>query len=141
MDLQEIGDRLALRALVDRYASIPDDRDYGLVDLLFTENAVLSGTEFRLQGRDAIREAMRSIERYESTLHAMHQHRVEINGTSAVGEVYCVANHIERTPDGLVKLDWGIRYRDRYRRAGSGWRIAERDLHRVWEQRSPLVSG
>jgi ketosteroid isomerase-like protein len=139
MDLQEIGDRLALRELVDRYAAIPDDRDYALVDLLFTEDAVLWAPEFRLEGRDAIREAMRGIERYEATLHAMHQQRVEIDGANARGEVYCVANHIERTADGLVKLDWGIRYRDRYRRSGSGWRIAARELRRVWEQRAPLA--
>ena len=138
MDLQEIGDRLALRALVDRYAAIPDDRDYALVDQLFSEDAVLAGPGFRVQGRAAIREAMRGIERYEVTLHAMHQQTVELDGASARGVVYCVANHIERTAQGRVKLDWGIRYRDRYRRAGQRWQIAERTLERVWEQRSPL---
>ncbi len=140
MDLQEIGDRLALRELVDRYASIPDDRDYALVDVTFTEDAVLHAPEFRLEGRDAIREAMRGIERYEATLHCMHHHRVEIDGEDATGEVYCIANHIERTPEGVFKLDWGIRYRDRYRRTASGWRIANRELRRVWEQRAPLSS-
>ncbi len=140
MQLREIEDRLALRALVDRYAAIPDDRDYALVDRLFAEDAVLWSREFRLEGREAIRTAMRAIERYEATLHSMHQHVVEIDGVAARGEVYCVANHIERTPRGLESLDWGIRYRDRYRRSGSVWHITERELDRVWEGRRPLVS-
>lgn len=139
VDVQEIGDRMALRSLVDHYSSIPDDREYALVDELFTADAVFTGPGFRMQGRDQIRQIMCSIERYEVTLHVMHQQRVEIERPDAAGDVYCVATHIERNADERTKIDWGIRYQDRYRLDGSTWRIAERELRLAWEQRSPLA--
>lgn len=33
-----------------------------------------------------------------------------------------------------------IRYDDRYRRVGGGWRIAERRLHVLWDEDHPLRS-
>ena len=39
------------------------------------------------------------------------------------------------------KLDWGVRYRDRYRREAGAWRIAHRELRLVWEQDLPLTGG
>ncbi len=66
MTPSEIADRLALRELVERYARIPDDRDYALVSELFTEDAELVGPGFSVTGRERIREAMRGIERYRA---------------------------------------------------------------------------
>jgi hypothetical protein len=134
MEGNEVADRLALRELADRYARIPDDRDYGLVDRVFSANAVLIGPDFRVEGRDRIRDAMRSIERYVATQHCMHQQTVAISGDEAEGEVYCVAYHV--LPEG-GRLDWGIRYRDRYRREADGWRVARRELELVWTERRP----
>jgi uncharacterized protein (TIGR02246 family) len=136
----EIADRLALRALVDRYASIPDDRNYALVDEIFSEDAVLVGPGFELAGRNAIREGMKAIERYASTLHSMHGQTVEIAGDEATGETRCTANHLYEEEGVSRKLDWGIRYQDRYRREAGGWRISRRELVLVWTQDLPLAA-
>jgi ketosteroid isomerase-like protein len=138
VDTNELADRLALRHLACRYARIPDHRDYGLVDEVFTEDAELVGPAFRLRGRDEIREAMRGIEQYSATLHSIHNQLVEIDGDAARGEIYCVANHLHEAEGRPYKLDWGIRYQDRYRREGGGWRIARRELHVIWEKDLPL---
>lgn len=140
MDASEIADRIALRELVERYARIPDDRAYGLVDEIFCADATLSGPGFELCGHDAIRAAMQSIEQYSATLHCVHNHLVEVRGDEAVGETWCVANHLHEVDGQPRKLDWGIRYRDRYRREAGGWRIAHRELRLVWEQDAALRS-
>lgn len=138
MDARELADRIALRDLVTRYASIPDDRNYALVDELFTEDAELVGPGFSMSGRDQIRAAMQAIEQYSATLHSVHNQIVAITGDHAEGETYCVANHLHEIDGVPHKLDWGIRYKDRYRRDGRVWRIARRELCVVWEQELPL---
>ena len=141
MTPSEIADRLALRELVERYARIPDDRDYALVSELFTEDAELVGPGFTVSGRERIREAMRGIERYRATFHAVHNQLVELDGDDATGETWCVASHLYEVDGVPHKLDWGIRYRDRYRRERGCWRIARRELDVVWEQDLPLRAG
>lgn len=138
MDSREIADRLALRELVERYAKIPDNRDYALVDALFTEDAELVGPGFTMQGREQIRAAMQAIEQYSATLHCVHNHDLQLAGDAAEGETYCVANHLFEKGGVPHKLDWGIRYSDRYRREAGVWRIARRELRVVWEQELPL---
>lgn len=138
MQAPEIADRLALRELADRYARIVDDRDYALVDRVFTADAELVGPDFRLEGTDAIRQALRGIERYTATQHCMGQQSLELDGDEARGEVYCVAYHVLEAPEGDLRIDWGIRYRDAYRREPAGWRIARRELQIVWRQRQAL---
>jgi len=134
----DAADRRALREVVDRYAKIPDDRNYALVDEIFTEDATLLGPGFELTGRESIRRGMRAIEQYTATLHAMHQHLVEIDGDEATGETWCVANHLYEKDGEPRKLDWGIRYRDRYRRVQGTWQVARRELVLVWTQDLPV---
>ena len=141
MSEAEIADRLALRELVDRYALIPDDRNYALIDRVFSEDAVLVGPGFELTGREQIRKGMRSIEQYSATLHAVHNQLVEIHDDEAQGTTYCVANHLHEVAGQLFKLDWGIRYHDQYRRGPDGWRIAQRRLELVWTQDLPLAAA
>lgn len=138
MDPNEIGDRIALRELVERYARIPDDRNYALVDEIFSADASLLGPGFELNGHEAIRGAMQAIEQYSATLHCVHNHLVELHGDEAEGETWCVANHLHEVDGRPHKLDWGIRYQDRYRREPGGWRISRRELRVVWQQDAPL---
>jgi uncharacterized protein (TIGR02246 family) len=141
MERNELTDRLALRDLVTRYARIPDDRDYDLVYEIFTRDAELVGPGFALAGVEQIREAMRAIERYHATLHCVHNQLVQLRGDEADGETYCVANHLYEADGRPHKLDWGIRYKDHFRREARGWRIARRELSVVWEQDQPLAGG
>lgn len=138
MNEREVADRLELRDLVVRYARIPDDRNYALVDEVFAPDAVLEGPGFKLEGVEQIRQGMQAIETYSATLHSVHNHLVDLAGDEASGETYCVANHLLRKDGRPTKLDWGIRYQDRYRRGAAGWRITRRELRLVWEQELPL---
>ena len=124
-----------------RYARAVDRRDWSLAATLFTEDAVLTGARFELVGVERILRGLRSVERYRATFHAVHNQTLEIDVDDATGETYCVANHLLERDGRPFKLDWGIRYQDRYRRGEDGaWRIARRELIVDWEQELPLSS-
>ena len=59
-------------------------------------------------------------------------YEIDATGTHATGDVPCVAHHL--SVDGSQREDriLYIRYRDRYRRDATGWRITERVVHVQW---------
>ena len=115
-----------------------DDREYSLAERVFTEDATLVGPGFDIESRPRIQKGLKTIEQFEATLHSMHNQLVEIDGDEATGDTWCIANHLHEKEGVPHKLDWGIRYRDRYRREAGTWRIARRELHLVWTQDLPL---
>ena len=122
-----------------RYARAVDRRDWALAETLFTDDAVLVSARFELVGRDRILRGLKTVERYRATFHAVHNQTLTFAGDEASGETYCVANHLFERDGRALKLDWGIRYQDRYRRGADGvWRIARRELIVDWEQELPL---
>lgn len=134
----QLADRLAIRELAERYARAVDRRDWELARALFSDDAVLVGPRFELVGRDAILRGLRSVERYRATFHAVTNQLVEIGGDEASGETYCLASHLFERDGVARKLDWGIRYQDRFRRVDGAWRIARRELVVDFEQELPL---
>ena len=137
---RQLADRLAIRELAERYARAVDRRDWELARALFSDDAVLVGPRFELVGRDAILRGLRSVERYRATFHAVTNQLVEIAGDEASGETYCLASHLFERDGAARKLDWGIRYQDRYRRVDGAWRIARRELVVDFEQELPLAA-
>ena len=137
----QLADRVAIRELACRYARAVDRRDWVLAATLFTDDAVLSSARFELVGVEQILRGLRTVERYRATFHAVHNQTLELAGDEAVGETYCVANHLLERDGAARKLDWGIRYQDRYRRGGDGaWRFSRRELIVDWKQDLPLSS-
>ena len=138
---REVADRIEIRDLACRYARAVDRRDWALARTLFTEDAVLVGARFELVGVERIVRGLATVERYRATFHAVHNQTLELDADAATGETYCVANHLLERDGRSFKLDWGIRYQDRYRRGKDGaWRIARRELIVDWEQELPLSS-
>jgi len=122
-----------------RYARAVDRRDWALAATLFTDDAVLVGPRFELAGREQVLRALATVEqRYRATFHAVHNQTLAFAGDEASGETYCVANHLFERDGRAMKLDWGIRYQDRYRRGPDGvWRLCRRELIVDWEQELP----
>lgn len=134
----EREDERELRKLAYRYARMIDRRSWYEIPEVFTEDASLSGPGYSMDGHDALREGLKAIGMYSSTLHCVHNQLAWIEGDRATGELYCVANHLYEKEGVPFKLDMGIRYEDRYVRSDAGWRIAERVLNLVWQQDLPL---
>ena len=147
------ADERALLALSVAYAAAADARDGEGFAALFTEDGALvvprPPSELRpviiRSGHDALVEAAEFLGRYHRTFHQVTSARFELDGDEAAGEVPCVAHHVSAPTDpgadGPAGTDtvWFIRYHDRYRRTGSDWRIARRELHLQWIEEHPVA--
>ena len=140
----ETADRLALRELVDRYASAVDARDAGAFAGLFTPDGSLAVYEaeggepvVEYRGHAALREVMALLRHYTATFHLMANHVCEMGDGAASGETYCMAHHLTEGEGGATDLVMYIRYRDAYARTPDGWRFARRDVLRQWTEERP----
>ena len=144
----DIADRLALRALVERYAQAVDSRDLDTVVALFVEDARLlshlqPGTEvtpLACHGRTELRRALElGLAQYRATTHIIGGQTVDVEGAQGRGETWCMAHHLydskERGPRMLVMA---IRYEDSYVRRHDSWLFAERRLRLDWREDRPF---
>ena len=139
---------MALRELVERYALHVDRRALDDLVELFTPDGVLLVPRppetltptFERHGRDAIRAAMGSLDRYDATLHAVVGHVVGhvIDGAdgsaSATGVVTCLAHHVL---DDRASV-WALHYDDHYANDQGVWRFSRRALTVEWIEERPV---
>jgi len=137
----DTADRLALRRLVDSYASGVDHRDVAGVTGLFTAEGELvaqfhrgeDGIPVVRSGHDDITGALEEgLRRYVATTHVVGGQVVDVDGDKARGETTCLAHHVYERAGERRLLVMAIRYHDDFVRAGGAWRFARRDLHLDW---------
>jgi hypothetical protein len=134
----DTADRLALRALVDSYASAVDRLDAGLFASLWTDDAVLSvhfpdgRPPVELRGDDIRGVPQRLDDLWQRTFHLLANHLVRLDGDRAAGEAYCVAQHVTDTGRVAYDHEMTIRYDDVYRRQDGVWRFERREVHMLW---------
>ena len=140
--LDDVRDRLQLRALVEQYARGADERDPELYAGAFTDDGYLHTGRGEIRGREALLAVAPKLARYRVTMHLVGNHYVDFapDRSSATGVAYCDASHVYEE-DGVERVYvMHIRYHDVYRRVGDGWRIAERRLELLWDEDRPLRS-
>ncbi len=128
-------DLLAIRNLVETYASCADRRDPDGIAALFLEDGsftlfLVPGTDLTeptavLHGRDSIAQAMHALDRYDATMHIIGNHVATLDGERATGEARCVAHHIV---DGVDRVML-IRYVDSYIHYDGVWYFNQRVLY------------
>jgi 3-phenylpropionate/cinnamic acid dioxygenase small subunit len=141
-----VSDRLELAELAYVYASALDERDVEGFAALFTQEGHRGVYEpdsdvalLGYDGRARIADAMALLDPYGETMHVVSNHRVQVDGDEAAGVVYCLAHH-NTVRDGVMRnLVMTIRYYDRYRRGGEGWRFSHRKIVRFWNELRPLL--
>lgn len=132
------ADRLALSALVHRYAAAVDDRDIDAVVELLTGDAelvlpnppdVLTPARSH-HGHDAIRAALAAVTGVGRTHHSIDSevYRSGMQADVAQGRIGATAHHWSRQHDGITDLVWYLRYDDDYRRTETGWLFTRRTL-------------
>jgi len=133
----------ALRDLSVRYASAVDRRDGDALAALFSPDAVLtvvpgpdsSRSETQMVGRPEIRELPGQVAAFRRTFHLLGQSHYDVHGSTASGEVYCVAHHLGEDSNYVMY----IRYQDRYSQSGDEeWRIDQRRVQIDWTERRSL---
>lgn len=142
------GDRVELADLVARYAAAVDDRAFAAAAALFTEDAVLAmpsppaelGPADVHSGRSTIAGALRAVEAFELTQHAIVGQVFDGDGRTATGRIACIAHHLSKRSS-PINLVWHLRYADGYLRQDGAWRFARRELSIDWiETRTPRRS-
>jgi hypothetical protein len=139
-DASWVRDRIEIGDLVVRYATAIDQRQFEMLDRVFTPDADCDYTEvggFR-GDRDAFKAWMADVAPLFSTwLHQVTNHAVELpaggDADRATG-VSCLFNPVvlDGRPGPLFE---GGRYHDQYLRTDDGWRITSRreePLYHTW---------
>jgi hypothetical protein len=131
-------DRAALTDVVHRYAAGIDDRRFGSVAELFTENAELTLPDppttlepvHQHRGHAAISDAVAAVAATIRTQHAIVGEVYDAGPRSgtARGRIACVAHHWVHHDDQIRDVTWYLRYDDEYRLTDTGWRITLRAL-------------
>lgn len=142
MTSAEATDRLAIRELIDAYAHCADRRDAKGQMALFTED-----TEFRvfmdsrslepsyvIHGREALAPVFADLNQYQATTHFNGQSTVNLNGSRAHAETYCIAHHLTVNGDKRTLMLASIRYIDELVKQDDVWLFAERSLMVDWTE-------
>ena len=130
--LQEIEDRLALKALVDEFSILADTKDIKNQVLLFTENAVVEtsmGGQVigSMTGRKQIGDTFGSfLANFEIVYHLNGQQTVKIDGNKATGVSYCQVMLVGSENGKKMKTSMYVFYNDEYVFENGRWLIAKR---------------
>jgi hypothetical protein len=141
--LAELGARLAIRELIDRYAMAVDGRNWELYRTVFTPDATIDYTDsggMRADLETTVKWLDEVLGIFAGLQHNMTNHVVELDGDRARACTYYVAHHTLVEGDGESLLTMGGFYRDRLVRSGEGWRISERVELGEWMQ-GPYPDG
>jgi uncharacterized protein (TIGR02246 family) len=136
--IQKLEDTAAIKALVDTFSNLADQKDLATQAFLFTEDAVIDtyfeGQLFAsLKGRKEIEETFTGfMANFETSYHINGQHTAKIDGDRATAVHYCLVVLIN-TVDGKKNRNTnGVYYNDEYVRQGDQWLIAKRTSYFTW---------
>ncbi|SMG48982.1 nuclear transport factor 2 family protein [Paraburkholderia susongensis] len=146
---QEIGDRLAIRELVDAYAHCADRRDVeGQMSLFTADTEFLVFMDSRsavptqeIRGREGLRPVFENLGTYEATTHFNGQSTVTWSQDSATGVSYCLAHHVKVDDAGRSLMIASIRYLDHFVKMDGHWYFRQRKLMVDWIDNRPLSAG
>jgi hypothetical protein len=135
-------DRDALERLVVDYAYAIDEKNWDVLDRVFTVDAYI---DYRAMGgidgpypkiRAWLPEALKSFPGY---MHFVGNLAFDIDGDRATGKVACFNPMVVPRPDqtGSDTMFLGLWYLDRYVRTPGGWRISERVEKKCYEHGMP----
>ncbi len=128
-------DRFEILAVVDRYATALDRRDWKLLDQVFTEDVHFDSGEWLKTSRAEYVEIIRTyLGGCGPTQHLLGNHRIELLGDAARAACYVRAFHRGSAELSELTYDMGGEYRDVLRRTPDGWRIHHRTLEIFFEE-------
>lgn len=123
-------DRDAVADTVNRYTYALDERDWDLLDDVFTPDAVArygAAAAPAVRGRAAIVAMIRSfLDRCGPSQHLLGNHVIDIDGDTADSVCKARVLHIGAGEHANITYECVGVYRDRLSRTAHGWRIAER---------------
>jgi uncharacterized protein (TIGR02246 family) len=135
LQIARVLDESAIRKLAEQYAQGADRRDKALWASIVTADCIIDGPGFKMEGRDQVVASLDILaQMFFMTQHRVHNQTVTIDGDTAKGETYCVADHLSKENGKTKLLNWNIRYQDKYRREEGLWLFAARTLVIDWTE-------
>ncbi|SDO89615.1 conserved hypothetical protein [Rhodoferax sp. OV413] len=142
--IQKLEDKSALKALVDTFSNLADQKDLAAQALLFTEDAVVDtyfeGQLFAsLKGRQQIQETFTAfLANVQTGYHLNGQHTAELDGDSATAVHYCLVDLVHTVNGTKSRNSNGVRYNDEYVRQDGQWLISKRTAHFAWRDQQAM---
>ncbi|AYJ87032.1 nuclear transport factor 2 family protein [Sphingomonas paeninsulae] len=131
--LQDLIDKEAIRTLISAYCNAADRHDHVKMRSLYHEDAIDD------HGAMSSGPAMDFIDRLpeiQASMEILHHNvttiNIAIDGDYAEGEVYLLALHRVKGPDGPFDVLVGGRYFDKYERRDGKWKFAHRAIVADW---------
>lgn len=144
MKMNEIGDRIALKALVDTFSILADKKDVKAQTQLFTPNATVetfvNGARVtKLTGRQEMEDAFGAfLKKFETVYHFNGQQTLQVNADKASGTSYCMVTLIGTEDGKKMKTSIGVIYQDEYIRENDRWLISKRVSTFDWQDKQEL---
>ncbi len=133
MNERQMHDQIALKALVDTFSNLADEKRVAEQMDLFTEDAevttFIGGKLFAdMKGRAAIEQVFSDfLAAFHTVYHLNGQFSVTFTGADAAEAIHYCAVKLQGKQDGQQVLqDHSVRYRDQYVRVAGQWLISKR---------------
>lgn len=142
--IDQIENRLALKALVDKFSILADKKDVAAQMNLFTENAAVESfrngvSNSKLTGKEEIGNAFSGfLSLFETVYHINGQQTVDISGDKATGISYCLVVLIGEQDGQKMKTTLGVSYEDEYAKQNGKWLIANRKSYFNWQEATAI---
>jgi len=135
--MSEAQDQAAIFATLARYSTALDQRDWRLLEAVFTPDLVYDAGEWTTHSFSEYLERLRPyLEGCGPTQHLLGNYRVELDGDAARSAVYVRAFHVGLRELAQTTYEMFGEYRDVLARTEAGWRIGHRTLRLHLEQGS-----
>lgn len=141
LSLQEISDRLEIQDLFARYSFAIDDRDFDVLDTVFTPDATIDYSETG-GAKGTVGEIKAwlpiAMERFPMFQHMVATTKLTLEGDKATSRTILFNPMTYRKPDGEDQVFFiGLWYRDELVRTPDGWRISSRYEEMAYAYNAP----
>jgi ketosteroid isomerase-like protein len=144
---EEAADRLAIRELVEAYASCADRRDAEGQMALFMPDAHFvvymdakdPAASQELHSRAELASVFADLNQYHATMHFLGQSTImELSADRGSGVAYCLAHHLTVDDRGRRLMIAALRYADSFVKLEGAWLFSERLLYVDWIEERTL---
>jgi ketosteroid isomerase-like protein len=131
--LQELIDREAIRKLIARYVNASDRKDQAKLRSLYHLDAIDDhGVMSSGPAVDFIEKLPEIQAPMEILHHAITTMNIEVEGEYAEGEIYVLAVHRVKGPEGSFDVTVGGRYFDKYEKRDGEWKYLHHRIVADW---------
>lgn len=141
--LESLLDHRAIEAVLVRYATALDSKDWPRLQSCFTPDAVADYEGIGLrEGYKSIQDACQgALEPLDASQHLVTNIEADVTGDVATARCYFQAQHVRSGTPGGDNFIIAGRYEDELVRRSESWVIRRRVLRVLWTEGNPAVVG